>query len=873
MTRTPAAEAAPAPTRAPAPARPVHRADLGGTWELRWQDGPADTPEAVRATTLPAQVPGEVHTALLATGYLADPERGTGERDQTWVGHSRWVYRRHVEWTPVPGARTDLVAEGLDTVAEVRVNGRLLGSARDQHLVHRWRADRLLAEGDNLVEITFSSAWEAARAHERAHGALPSPYDEPYAHVRKAAANFGWDWGPHFVTAGIWRPVRLETYTARIDHVRPLVALAPGHRAARVTAHVRADAPDGSLVRAELTSPEGSVAAHGTAAVANGEAVVALDVTGPALWWPTGLGAQPLYTLRAELLDGETVLDSATVRVGLREVALDERPDALGARWALRVNGRRVRTRGYNWIPDDTFPSRVTPERLATRLDQALAGNANLLRVWGGGHFASEEFLDGCDERGLLVWHDFLFACAAYCEDEEMTDLVTREAEQAVSRMAAHPSLALWCGGNETVLGHRHWGWSDQTGDRGWGAAYYLDVLPRVLARLDPTRPYVANSPWSGTIDHDPAADSHGPSHLWTPWNEADYAHYRDHDPAYVSEMGWCGPPAWTTLTRVLDGETPGPDSPRTRHHLRAIDGMHKLTRGLQPHFPPPADGADWHWATQLVQARAVAAGTEWLRSRERGAGVVVWQLNDCWPAVSWSAVDSSGIEKPLWYALRHSFAPRLATIQPLRPGPTHDPAGTGGLRLTLVNDADTHWHAEVHVRRLGLDGRVLASARLRADCAPDGLTHLALDPALAAPGDPAAEILVADTDGRRTVWTYRPDRLLRQPAPARRVRLALDEDGLRVTVTALSLLRDVCVHPDRLAVPLGLDAAALLADDNLLTLLPGEEHTFRLTRRDGGPLPRAGAETLARLEPHLARAVRSAGELVGGQGDAGVGV
>ena len=248
---------------------------------------------------------------------------------------------------------------------------------------------------------------------------------------------------------------------------------------------------------------------------------------------------------------------------------------------------------------------------------------------------------------------------------------------------------------------------------RGWGAGYYLDVLPRVLARLDPTRPYLPNSPWSGTLDRDPVADTTARPTCGTPWNDADYAHYRDHDPAFVAEMGWCGPAAWTTLERVLDGQTPGPDSTLTRHHLRAIDGMHKLTRGLQPHVPTPATGADWHFATQVIQARAVSTGVEWLRSRDRCGGVVVWQLNDCWPAISWSAVDHAGIEKPLWHALRRSFAPRLATIQPVQPGPTHDPTGAEGLALTLVNDGDAGLAPEVLIRRIGLDGREHARARL----------------------------------------------------------------------------------------------------------------------------------------------------------------
>ncbi|GAA1007751.1 beta-mannosidase [Acrocarpospora pleiomorpha] len=837
------------------------RLDLGGEWELIWSAGPDDVPAAVRTAAIPAQVPGEVHTALLAAGLIADPDVGWGELAQRWVGHSHWVYRRHVQWSPTPGARTDLVAEGLDTIADVYVNGHRVGVARDQHLAYRWRVDDVLLPGDNLVEVRFASAWDAAREHERAHGPLPSPYDEPYPHVRKAAANFGWDWGPHYVTAGIWRGIRLETYAGRIDHVRPLVRL--DHAVAHVTAHVRVDAPAGSDVRVELTDPAGRRAGSAVGTVVGDEVAIVLRVDDPDLWWPVGLGAQPLYRLQVELEHVGVVLDSTAVRVGLRSVAVDETPDRLGTRWTLVVNGRPVRVRGYNWIPDDTLASRATPERVAHRIDQAVAGNANLLRVWGGGHFATEEFLDACDERGVLVWHDFLFACAAYSEDDEMVELVTAEAEQAVARMSAHPSLVLWCGGNETVLGWHHWGWADQVGVRGWGARYYLDVLPGVLARLDPTRPYVPNSPWSGSLDRDPAIDTHGLSHLWDAWNERDYAHYRYHDPAFVAEMGWCGPPAWTTLGRVIEGERPGPDSPQTRHHLRAIDGMHKLTRGLQPHVPTPRGDADWHFATQVVQARAVSTGVEWLRSRERCGGVVVWQLNDCWPVISWSAVDSTGIEKPLWHALRHSFAPRLITVQPVHPGPTHDPTGDAGLELVLVNDTDAPWHPDVLIRRVGLDGQEHARTRVRPGCPAGGLVRLPVDPAVGQPADPRAEMLVVDAGGARTTWIYRPERELTAPEPERAVDVTVADGELHVTVTAVTLLRDVCVAADRLAAPLDLEPSRLAVDDALVTLLPGESRVFRITRRDGRAI-RAAALPSTLLD----MSVRSFGEVTGSTGN-----
>jgi beta-mannosidase len=837
---------------APSTAPILARLDLAGIWELSWLDGPDSVPARVRQAQLAAQVPGEVHRPLLDAGLIPDPGVGWGEFDQLWVGRSKWCYRRSFEWIPIPGACSDLAADGLDTFAEVRLNGRLVGTAQDQHLAYRWPVDQALIAGENTIEIVFDSVWEHALRFESMRGPLPSPYDDPYPQVRKIAANFGWDWGPRVTTAGIWRGIRLESYAGRIAGLRPLVDVRPG--GAQVTAHIEVDAPANARVCVELFDPDGLLV---TAEVATVDQAVAvpLRVPQPQLWWPVGMGGQPLYDLRVTLELGGEVLDQAAARIGLRQVAVREQPDCLGSRWELIVNDHPVQVRGYNWIPDDILPSRETPERITARLDQALAGNANLLRIWGGGHFASEDFLAACDERGLLVWHDFLFACAAYSEDEETLALVTAEAEQAVSRMAAHPALVLWCGGNETVLGRQHWGWDDQLGERGWGARYYLEVLPAVLKRLDPSRPYLPNSPWSGDLSTDVLSDASGVSHLWDVWNDADYAHYRDHDPAFVSEMGWCGPPAWSTFEKVLEGEAPGPESRLTGHHLRAIDGMHKLTRGLQPHFPVPTQGQDWHFATQLVQARAMSVGVEWLRSRERCSGVVVWQLNDCWPVVSWSAVDHAGIEKPLWYALRHSFAPLLVTVQPVEAGGAMRPGGGKGLECVIVNDSGQGCELPISVLRLDRTGRLLARAEFLERALAGGQARFGLEP-LVGVVEPS-DILLVETPQGRTVWAGMPDRFAGLPRPVFGISAEVAQGELRVRLRADVLLRDVCLLADQLADVLCVPAATLRVDRMLVTLLPGEEIEFRVCRRDGRPLQIA--PSLQRLRA----VVRCANDLV----------
>ncbi|TKV29219.1 beta-mannosidase [Arthrobacter sp. NamB2] len=826
--------------------------DLGGAWNLTWTAGPDDAPTyATAGAPIPATVPGQVHTDLLAAGLLEDPDVGLREADQMWIGHSQWTYSRRFEWNgDLSGDRIELVADGLDTFATVRLNGHEIAVTADQHIGYRWNVAHLLVSGENLLDITFGSAWDAAHECEAKLGELPRPYDEPYPYVRKSACNFGWDWGPHYVTAGIWQPIRLEAWSrARIDSIRPDVVLEAGAARVSVSVGVEHQGPTSGLsVDAVLTAPDGTESARASVPADGSDVVLGLDVADPQLWWPVGLGGQPLYGLSVEVRDEHGTVSSAERRIGLRTVVVEEKPDAVGTTWALVVNGRRVRVRGYNWIPDDPFIAEVTEERLGQRLDQAVDGGANLLRVWGGGYFSTEEFMAGCDERGLMVWHDFLFACAAYDESAAMIDAVTTEAEQAVARLSSHPSLVIWCGGNECVWGMYDWGWSEILDGRPYGAAFYTEVLPGVLGRLDPSRPYVPNSPWSGSLDKHPNDRDSGPVHIWEVWNNVDFVHYRDVDPPFVSEMGWCAPPAWSTLQRVVtDGELV-PGNPQVAHHMRAAEGMEKLARGLAPYFGEPEAAEDWHYLTQMVQARSQVAGAEWLRTRERCAGVVIWQLNDCWPVLSWSAVDGDGIEKPVWYALRRSFAERLLAIVPVTAGGTDDPTGPDGLEVVVVNDGLRDWTADVVVRRLGLDGAEIAREQVSLTAAADGTARSLLPAALVAPSE--REFLVADAGGFRSTWFFRPDAALAPVETRFSARAVIEEGALRVTVEAQSLLRDLCLFADRLADRLGVSAPDLTVDDMMLTLLPGESAVFTVSRRDGAPLDVQADLSAAELFP-----------------------
>lgn len=752
--------------------------------------------------TVGATVPGCVHTDLLAAGLIDDPYRDDNETRLGWIGRTDWCYRTTFDWRPGEGYRTDLVCEGLDTVATVAVNGVEVGRTANMHRRYRFDLTGALVPGDNTLEILFTAPYTYAEAMRSTLGDRPGPYGEPYPFIRKMACNFGWDWGPTLVTSGIWRPVGLHTWTgSRLAEVRPLVTVTAGG-----TGHVEVPVRvgrHGAAGEVTVAASVGGVTAHTVLPPGQDEGRVVLDVPEVELWWPRGHGGQPLYPLTVST--GE---DAWHADIGFRTVALD--PDA----FRLVVNGRPVFVKGFNWIPDDCFPARVTPGRLADRFGQALDAGANALRVWGGGVYESDEFYRLADRLGLLVWQDFPFACAAYPEEEPLRGEVEAEARDNVARLVSHPSLVLWCGNNENIEGHQYWDWRDALGGRSWGAGYYYDVLPRVVAELDPTRPYWPGTPYSGTPDADTHDPSRGTIHIWTVWNARDYTHYADYTPRFVAEFGFQGPPAHATLRRWLSDEPLAPDSAGLAHHQKALDGNAKLLAGLGDHLPRPDTFDDWHYYTQLNQARAVAFGV--LRYRALAPycmGTFVWQLNDCWPVVSWSTVDGDGRRKPLWYALRRAYAPRLLTF-------LDD-------TVAVVNDTDEDWAGDLTVTRRALNGERLAEDEHAVRVPPRQVLRVALAEPVATPGDPGRELLTARLGEQRAIRTCAEDPAMDYPPAEFTTLIEPTATGTALHITARTILRELAVFPDR------LDPGAAV-DDQLTTLLPGETVTLQVTHGPG---------------------------------------
>ena len=720
-----------------------------------------EVPESINGRDLPATVPGCVHTDLLAENLIPDPYYGENELAVQWIGENDWRYRRTFEVSAelLAQERLELICEGLDTVATVDLNGQVVGKTEDMHLSYRFDVKPYVREGENDLSITFRSALAYAREQVERLGHLPnSAYHHPFNFIRKMACNFGWDWGPTLVTAGIWQPIYLEAWAgARIASVRPLV-MAANESEATVTVKVELDGETAGLgLHLSLKNPAGDVVAT------SNQDQTTLTIPDPELWWPRGYGEQPLYTLQVELKKGGRVFETWQHHIGLRKVRLDTEVDDIGSKFVLEINGKAVFCKGANWIPDDCFVTRVTPERYRTRILQACDANMNMLRVWGGGIYEQAAFYETCDELGVLVWQDFPFACALYPEEEPFGSLVEAEARQHITRLAKHPSLVLWNGTNENLWGVQEWErdgktWLEWTQGRTWGAGFYFGLLPKLVAELDPSRPYTPGSPFSGSLELPTGNDSYGTTHIWDVWNALDYTHYRSYIPRFASEFGFQAPPNFATLEASIPEEERYETSAAMLHHQKADDGNDKLARSLKRHFPIPETLDDWHFLTQLNQVRALKLGVEWFRAHSgRCMGTLYWQLNDCWPVTSWAAVDGYGRKKLLWYATRHFYADRLLTIQP------HGDA----LFVHLVNDTDEAWETSVTVQRRAFSGEVRAETAEAVQVEPRSRVRVRLEPPLAQPDEPTAELLTAESDGQSAFWYFARDKDLHYPNPS----------------------------------------------------------------------------------------------------------
>ena len=608
---------------------------------------------------LPAVVPGCVHTDLLRAKEIPDPFWGTNELELQWIEERDWEYRTSFA---VPAElradeHLELVADGLDTVATVTLNGREIARTENMFVSHRWEVKPWVRPGTNRLTIRFGSALNYIRTHRRGH--QPKEFNDPVGRsqvIRKQPCQFGWDWGPRLVTAGIWRDLRLEGWSGnRLETVR-------------VTQRHLPDGSVGLQLTPELARREAGLTCRyrltlNSIVVAEGTGPKIL-VKHPQLWWPNGQGAQTLYDLQIGVVRADGAMVGHWMqRIGLRTITLDRHADAAGETFQFVVNGRPVFAKGANWIPAHSFVAGLTRETYARDLRSAAAAHMNMLRVWGGGIYESEDFYDLCDELGLLVWQDFMFACAIYPGDGPFRRSVQTEAVQQVRRLRHRACLALWCGNNEIESLNTEL--LQQPKLRRAYDALFHELLPTVVARHDDVTDYWPSSPYRGGGDHSHAAGcQRGDTHFWDVWHSRqpvkDYEKWRFR---FVSEFGmqsYCSPETQATFCPPDDGNIFGATM---KNHQKNRAGNQIILDYVTRRYRFPKSQDDLVYLSQLNQAYCMQTGVEhYRRQMPHCMGALYWQLNDCWPVASWSSIEFTGRWRALHHLARRFFAPALVS-------------------------------------------------------------------------------------------------------------------------------------------------------------------------------------------------------------------
>ena len=617
----------------------------------------------------PAKVPGTVHTDLLANKLIPDPFIGANEKQLQWIENEDWQYQTTftISKTELKHQNVILQFDGLDTFAEVYLNGAKILSA--DNMFRTWKVDvkRVLKVGQNKLQITFASAVKKGKEEAKK---LPYtlPGDEK-VFTRKAQYHFGWDWGPRFVTAGIYKKVVLRFWdNAILSQVKTNQDLTD-KTLAKVVFSVDINTNKVGQYQLKINDKTEEIQLQ------KGQNTLSFsyEIKNPKLWWPNGLGEAHLYPFDIHLIKDMQVIDSQKVTLGLRTIELVQEKDDIGKSFYFKVNGQPVYMKGANVIPPDSFLPRVTDSVYQSIVENAVDANMNMLRVWGGGVYADDAFYEACDKNGILVWQDFMFACAMYPGDEAFLENVKQEVVDNVTRLQNHPSIALWCGNNENDEGWHNWGWqkqykySEADSTKIWNDYQKLfhDLIPKTLDSLLPKNEnrYWPSSPSIGWGRKESLLS--GDAHYWGVWWGLEpFEMYEMKVGRFMSEYGFQGLPEKKTFLAFAKSDELNFDSDAVKNHQKHPTGYQTIKEYMARDYQVPTNFEDFIYVSQLLQAEGMKTAIEaHRRAKPNCMGTLFWQLNDCWPVTSWSSVDYYGRWKAFQYEAKRSFNPILVDI------------------------------------------------------------------------------------------------------------------------------------------------------------------------------------------------------------------
>lgn len=687
-----------------------------------WQFRQVKAGQGAEADWMPATVTGDVHLDLLANKKIPDPFYRDNESKLQGIKNDSWEYRVNFAVSPGLMSRShlDLVFEGLDGPSKVYLNGEVLLNGINSFRTWRIPAKSHLHAGRNELRVVFASPVKAAEEIAAGDPWYPKTKVAAKTYLRKPAYEYGWDWGPTFVTCGIWRAVRLEAW----DKVR-IVDFAIRQRdvsseVAHLDAQVEVEASKAGAARISVDYREHglppadkspTVATSADLHVGMNVITLPIEIRTPKLWWPAGYGEQSRYDFTARISAGSTAAttEDRTVTTGLRSIVLDRHPDQWGRSFQFVVNGIPVFAKGADVIPFDSFPNRITTGDYRRILESARVANMNMIRHWGGGYYETDEFYEICDELGIMVWQDFMFGNDWQPGAYSFKLNIEAEAEDQVRRLRNHPSIVIWCGNNETEVA-LNWGergtlppsvkfqmWQDYLTE-------FSGILPRVVARLEPEVPYWPSSPSSDYEETTPdykAGYQSGDAHIWDVWHgRVPFSTYETHDARFVTEYGFPSFPEMKTIEAFTEpGDRTSIFTPVMLAHQKNNEGNSIIRDYLLRDYPEPKDFPSFLYVSQVLQAEGIKIGAEhFRRSRPVTMGSLFWQLNDCWPVASWSSIDYYGRWKALQYYARRFYAPILVSPH----------VEEGSVKVYVVSDETAATAAILRVRLMDFAGKVL---------------------------------------------------------------------------------------------------------------------------------------------------------------------
>lgn len=759
---------------------------LNSGWKFR---------EVNKTEWLPATVPGCVHTDLLENKLIEDPFYRDNEKNLQWIGKTDWEYetRFNISAEMLKRQNLEIVFEGLDTYANVFLNDKAILDA--DNMFRTWRVDvkSALKQGENVLRVKFRSPVnEILPLMKKLDYELPAVNDQgektsPY--TRKAPYQYGWDWGPRFVTSGVWKPVNLVAWDdARLEdlHIKQN-KLSKENVDLTAAVEVIASSETNATVEIENLTDKTTVATR-TIKLISGVNKIDLDfaLKNPRLWYPVGLGNQALYNFRAKLRVNKKQVDEQTKRTGLRTLQLRQKPDEHGISFEFVINGIPVFGRGANWIPADIFPTRVTKERYKNLLESLRDANMNMIRVWGGGIYEDDYYYELADEMGLLVWQDFMFACSMYPGDKKFLENVRHEAIDNIKRLRNHPSIVLWCGNNEIETAWNHWGWRERLPNHIWDdyLKLFVNLLGDVTTEYDPSRPYWQSSP-SSNFQDDADSQRIGDVHYWQVWHaEKPYEEYEKQFPRFMSEYGFQSfPDIETVKTYTTEEDRKSIETPIMLAHQRHPRGNQLVRQYMLREYQEPKDFESFLYVSQVLQAQGIKIGAEHFRRiMPRNMGSLYWQANDVWQVASWSAMDYFGRWKALMYYTRKFYSPILISPHIL----------DGKMNFNIVNDFPETKQGELTWRLIDLNGKELKSNTVQLSVEPlKGKSYLNIPvEELLSGADAANAVLLAELKvGGKTVSTnqyyFKPFKEMSFQKPNIRTEISQSANGFTIKISS----------------------------------------------------------------------------------------